>query len=153
MLYRLLLSVSLIAACAASATAQERQWTLDASDEDAYLIFGVPETDDVGVSFWCPVQKGEVNIFVPDANPALEAGKDVVVTLKAAGVTADLYGKTEANLEAGTTSAEATAPADLPVFAAMLTTDRFRVIVGGEENIFPLIDADIEGLLALCRKP
>lgn len=153
MLYRLLLSVSLIAACAASATAQERQWTLDASDEDAYLIFGVPETDDVGVSLWCPVQRGEVNVFVPNVNLALGANKDVVVTLKAAGVTADIQGKTEANPEAGTTSAEAAADAGLPVFAAMLTTDRFRVIVGGEENIFPLIDADIEGLLALCRKP
>lgn len=153
MLYRLLLSVSLIAACAASATAQERQWTLDASDEDAYLIFGVPETDDVGVSFWCPVQKGEVNVFVPNVNPALGTGKDVVVTLKAAGVMADINGKTEANTEAGTTSAEAAADATLPVFAAMLTTDRFHITVGGEENIFPLIDADVEGLLALCRKP
>lgn len=28
---------------AGAAHAQEREWTLDASEEDAYLIFGVPE--------------------------------------------------------------------------------------------------------------
>ena len=58
MFHRLLLTVSLIAAATASTAAQERQWTLDASDEDAYLIFGVPESDDVGLSLWCPIQKG-----------------------------------------------------------------------------------------------
>ena len=37
----------------APSLAQERIWTLDQTDAEVYLVFGVPETDDVGVSFWC----------------------------------------------------------------------------------------------------
>jgi len=153
MFHRLLLTVSLIAAATASAAAQERQWTLDASDEDAYLIFGVPESDDVGLSLWCPIQKGEINIFVPEAHATLPAGKEVTLVIKAGDETAEIPARTEVNEEAGATSVEARANADHPVFAAMLQTDRFRVIVADEENVFPLVDADLDGLLALCRKP
>lgn len=35
----------------------------------------------------------------------------------------------------------------------MLKADRFRVIIDDNETIFPLIDADLESLLDLCRKP
>ena len=41
-----------------AAHAQERDWALDASDQEAYLIFGVSDTDDVGVSLWCRTRKG-----------------------------------------------------------------------------------------------
>lgn len=39
------------------AKAQEREWSLDASDQEAYLIFGVADSDDVGVSLWCPAKR------------------------------------------------------------------------------------------------
>ncbi len=153
MLQRLLLSVSLIAACTASASAQERQWSLDASDQDAYLIFGVPESDDVGISLWCTVQKGEINIFLPEGDPAEKPGKDVTLTLTAGEVSADFKGKTEVNEEAGTTSVEAKAPDTLPIFAAMLKADRLHVKTGSADDVFPLIDADLQGLFAVCHKP
>ena len=153
MLQRLLLCVSLIAAFAASAVAQERQWSLDASDQDAYLIFGVPESDDVGISLWCTVQKGEINIFLPEGDAAEKPGKDVTLTLTAGGVSAELKGKTETNEEAGTTSVEVKVPDTLPVFAAMLKADRFHVKTGSVDDVFPLADADLQGLFDICRKP
>lgn len=126
---------------------------LDASDSDAYLIFGVPDSDDVGISFWCPVQQGEVNVFIPEASARLHPGADIAVTLKADAESATFTGKSEVNLEAALTSVEAKVPVNAQILAAMLKADRFRVIIDGNETIFPLIDADLESLLDLCRKP
>jgi hypothetical protein len=153
MFKRLLLSISVIAAICASAAAQERQWSLDAGGEDVYLVFGVPETDDVGISFWCTLETGRINIFVPEADAALKPGMAVRFTITADKTVAKLKGKTTANEEAGTTSLEAKIPGDHPIFAALQLADRFKVKVGKEENVFPLIDADVAGLLALCKKP
>jgi hypothetical protein len=150
---RFLLAFCLLAASALSTQAQERQWMLDASDSDAYLIFGVPDSDDVGISFWCPVQQGEVNVFIPEASAKLHPGADITVTLKADAESATFTGKSEVNLEAALTSVEAKVPANAQILAAMLKADRFRVIIEGNETIFPLIDADLESLLDLCRKP
>ena len=153
MFLRLLLAVFSIAAVSASAEAQERQWSLDTGDEDAYLVFGVPETDDVGVSFWCTMGTGEISIFVPEADPSMKPGKTVPFTMTAGEMVARLEGKTTANEEAGTTSLEAKVSDSLPIFTAMKDADRFKVKVGKEENVYPLIDADVAGLLRLCGKP
>ena len=37
------------------ALAQERQWSLDTVNNQVFLVFGVPESDDVGLSFWCDI--------------------------------------------------------------------------------------------------
>ena len=149
----ILLSISLIAGFSTSAAAQERQWSLDAGDEDAYLIFGVPESDDVGISFWCTNQSGEISIFIPEADSTMKPGTTVSFTITAGRTVAKLKGKTTANEEAGSTSLETKIADSSPIFSAMKQVDRFKVKAGGEENIFPLIDADVAGLLALCKKP
>ncbi len=153
MFHRILLSISLAAAVSASAAAQERQWSLDAGSEDAYLVFGVPETDDIGISFWCTMGTGEISIFVPEADASMESGLTVPFTMAAGETMAKLQGKTTANEEAGTTSLEARISVSEPIFEALKDADRFKVKVGQEENVYPLIDADVGGLLRLCRKP
>lgn len=137
---------------AGAAFAQERQWTLDASDQDAYLIFGVPDSDDLGISLWCPIRQGTVNIFLPMIGEKMEAGTEITIILKAGDETAEIRGKTDDNLDAGVSSAEGQIEADHPVFEAMTKTDRFQVSVAKEEIILPLMEADVAGLLELCRK-
>ena len=143
-----------IALCllAGTATAQEREWTLDASDQDAYLIFGVPESDDVGISLWCPIRKGVVNVFVPEASENIEAGKQVTMLLSAGDETASFEARAEVNAEAGVSSIEAEILADHPILSAMEKADRFRVSLGADEKVFPLYEADVAGLMQLCRK-
>lgn len=155
MTFRPFLAASAMCLLAGTAAAQEREWTLDASDQDAYLIFGVPESDDVGISLWCPIRQGEVNVFVPETGEALPGGKTVAVTIEAGEAKASFKGKTDVNLDAGVASAEARVPASDPIFAAMQKTDRFKVTIGKDnrnELIVPLYGADLAGLLALCRK-
>jgi hypothetical protein len=139
---------------AGAAHAQEREWTLDASEEDAYLIFGVPESDDVGVSLWCPIGKGVVSVFLPI--PTEEApkgkGKAMPVTVSAAAVTEKLRGQVDYNPESALSSIEAEIAVDHPLVEAMRKSDRFSVKAGEQDIIFPLYGSDLEGLLALCAK-
>lgn len=152
-MFRVPLAVFLFAALSQSAAAQERLWSLDAGDEDAYLVFGVPETDDVGISFWCTMGTGEISIFLPEADPDMKPEQTVPFTIRAGETVAELEGKTTANEEAGITSLEAKVSGSEPIFAALKEADRFKVKVGKEENVYPLTDADVAGLLKLCGKP
>ena len=149
----ILLSVSLIAASGASAAAQERQWTLDVGDSEAYLVFGVPDSDDVGISFWCSLRSGEISVFVPNSDPKLKPGRQASFTVSAGGRTVKLRGKTTANQQAGTTSIEAKLADSNRLFASLAKADRFKVRIGGTEIVYPLIDADLPGLRDACKKP
>lgn len=136
------------------ALAQEREWTLDASDQEAYLIFGVPDSDDVGVSLWCPARKGIVNLYVPRPTPELQklARRKLPMTVVVGGETATFAGKVDINASAPTSSVEVEMPADGPLLKAFQSADRFTVKVNQQEVIFPLYDADVAGLVDLCRK-
>ena len=148
-----LLSLSLTACFAASAAAQERQWSLDASDQDAYLVFGVPESDDVGLSIWCAIQSGKVKIFVPEVSEKLKFRHTAHLRLTAGKISLWLNGTLTPSEMSGIPSIETELPVMSPLFPAMQEADRLKVKVAGEEQIYPLIDADITGLIKLCRKP
>jgi len=140
---------------AGAAHAQERDWMLDASEEDAYLIFGVPESDDVGVSLWCRIGKGAINLYLPVPTKLMPKKTDgaAPVTVTAGKQTDTFRGKADINREAAVSSIEAEIASDHPLIAALQEADRFTVKAGGAEIVFPLYNADLEGLLALCRKP
>lgn len=151
---RILLLLSALAAATAPALAQEREWMLDAGDTEAYLIFGVPESDDIGVSLWCHIGKGQVNLFVPRPTAELRPYRKGSVPLKlTAGEASALFaGKVEVNPESATSSVETEIAATHPIIAAIEKADRFTVEVGKETIVFPLYAADVPDLLALCRK-
>ena len=151
MLRRYLLAGFLICA-AGSAWAQEREWLFDTGDEDAYLVFGVPETDDAGVSFGCTLQSGDIRLFVPEAGEELKADQKITVTILVGGKTFSYGAPTTANEMSGTTSAEAGIPAGDAIFADLRKADRFEVRAGTEDNIFPLEGADFDSLVRACTK-
>lgn len=126
---------------------------LDASGEDAYLVFGVPDSDDVGISLWCPLQRGEVNIYMPAAPEGVTPGQEIAVTVSTDETAFELRGRAESADGGTAASIEATVTIDHPVLAALMDADRFRLKVAGEETVFPLFDADLAGLMELCRKP
>ncbi|MGE0238154.1 MAG: hypothetical protein AB7F09_06110 [Parvibaculaceae bacterium] len=139
--------------CAAvPAWAQEREWIFDTADEDAYLVFGVPESEDAGISFGCVLQSGEIRVFVPDAGDDLKPDQKIELAISAAGKTFVYAGLTTPNEMAATTSAEAAIPAGDPLFKTLRETDRFTVKTGTEENTFPLEGSDFESLVRACSK-
>jgi hypothetical protein len=148
---RYLLSALLILA-AAPALAQEREWIFDTADEDAYLVFGVPESEDAGISFGCSLRSGEIRVFVPEAGEDLKPDQKIKLTITANGKDFVYDGLTTPNELAATTSAEAAIPADDALFADLRQTDRFKVKAGTEENTFPLEGSDFESLVRACSK-
>lgn len=146
-----LISLGLLAG---TACAQEREWALDASDQDAYLIFGVPETDDVGVSLWCPIHKGTVNLFLPRPTEELQKHKQkkIPMTVSAGEEKATFAAKLDINPEAASSSVEVEIPVDHPLLKALDGADRFTVKVEGAEIVFPFYGADLPSLMELCRK-
>ena len=149
---RLFISLLATAALAAPAAAQERQWSLDASGEDAYLVFGVPDSDDIGVSIWCPIQQGEVHVYLPETAENLGDGQKTAMTISTDDMSINVEAALDAGQDGGTSSVEATLPDDSPIFDSMLKADRFTIKVGSDETVFPLFEADLSGLMDLCRK-
>lgn len=142
--------LSLLLFAAAPAAAQEREWALDTSADEAFLVFGVPESDDVGISLWCKGNSGEIRIFIPEAGSSLNAGKTAKLQIGVSGKTFDYDAEPSTNEKAATMSAEASTRASDPLFAALRESDRFTVKIGGEESAFPLAGADLDGLLRVC---
>ncbi|HRX36418.1 MAG TPA: hypothetical protein P5337_08465 [Aestuariivirga sp.] len=149
---RLFISLLATAILAAPAAAQERQWSLDASGEDAYLVFGVPDSDDIGVSIWCPIQQGEVHVYLPETAENLGDGQKTAMTISTDDMSINVEAALDAGQDGGTSSVEATLPDDSPIFDSMLKADRFTIKVGSDETVFPLFEADLSGLMDLCRK-
>ncbi|WP_119392579.1 hypothetical protein [Taklimakanibacter lacteus] len=142
-----------ILACAAlPAWAQEREWIFDTGDEDAYLVFGVPDSDDAGISFGCTLQSGEIRIFVPEAGEDLKPDDKINLVVTVGGKDFSFAGVTTPNEMSGTTSAEAVMRADDPIFPELRKADRFTVKTGREENTFPLEGSDFESLVHACTK-
>jgi hypothetical protein len=148
---RYVLSAFLITA-AVPAAAQEREWIFDTADQDAYLVFGVPESEDAGISFGCSLQSGAIRVFVPDAGEDLKPDQKIKLIISAGGKDFTYDGLTTANEMSATTSAEATIPAGDPLFTDLRKADRFIVRTGTEENIFPLEGSDFESLVRACSK-
>lgn len=137
----------------APSLAQERIWTLDQTDAEVYLVFGVPETDDVGVSFWCNQQSGIVKLYFPESDPTLKPGAEVNFKLEVAGKSYPLKGKTAVNEESMGTSLEAELKTTDTVFAALQMANRFAVKAGSTSHVFPLGEADFPTFLDVCGKP
>ncbi len=148
---RYLLAV-VLASAATSAFAQEREWIFDTGEEDAYLGFGVPESDDVGISFGCTLQSGEIRIFVPEAGEDLKPETMIKLTVTVGGKGFTYDGVTSPNEMSATTSAEAPIRPDDAIFAELRKADRFTVKTGTEENTFPLEGSDFESLVRACSK-
>jgi hypothetical protein len=144
---------ALMIAVAIPAAAQEREWIFDTADEDAYLVFGVPDSEDAGISFGCTLQSGDIRVFVPEAGDDLKPDQKIKLIISTGAKDFTYDGLTTANEMAATTSAEATIAASDRLFADLRNADRFTVKTGTEENIFPLEGSDFESLVRACSKP
>jgi hypothetical protein len=138
---------------ATAALAQEREWSWGTSDTEAYLVFGVPESEDVGISFWCTQGVGEVRVFIADANVKLSPDIDTAIEFTANDKKFTVKARTMANELDATTSAEGVIPAADPLFPALQGTDRFVVSVVGESQTFPSAGEDFANLTEACKKP
>jgi hypothetical protein len=135
-------------ACAilsSNAIAQEREWVLDAANEDVYLLFGVPNTADVGVSFWCKISTGVVSVFAPLPGD-MHMPKSITMALGSA--TYEL--PTTPSDEADPKTIEAKLVPQDKILSDLETAERFSFTLGQHKAVYPLAGADFPALLKIC---
>lgn len=127
------------------AFAQEREWLLDAVEEDVFLVFGVPNTNDVGVSFWCKINTGVVSVFAP-LLPSMEPPK----TLNLSTENASYELRTDGSQGKNSKTVEAKLKPQATILAELKSAERFTLILNKHKAVYPLAGADFDGLLKLC---
>jgi hypothetical protein len=150
---RVILAIAFTLSFLTTAMAQEREWNIDQTDSDAYLVFGVPETDDVGVSFWCKLQSGIIHFYAPETDVKLKIGSRVPFTLEVPPKSFRFKGKTTVNEEAGSISLEAELKMTDPIFAAISKANYFSVRIGKNKQTYPLQESNFSGFLSGCKTP
>lgn len=139
-------SLMLIAVMFATpALAQERQWVLDVAGEDVFLAFGVPNSNDVGVSFWCRIGEKDVSLF----SPLVHGERHPKLNLVVGNTRFPLHAKINKNV--GATTIEAPLRPQKKIIDALKTAERFEVSLGKHVVTYPLADADFTGLMKLCE--
>jgi hypothetical protein len=148
---RFYLSCCVLTMLSNTSLAQEREWQLDATDQDAFLVFGVPQSDDVGVSFWCRLGSKKLKLMAPIVGTRLKQGASIPVVVQIGGKDFAMIGRSAIGAKGTQDTVEAETPAEGPLVDALKTSDRFGVKVGAHQATYPLLNADLEGLLKLCR--
>ncbi len=142
-MFRVLL-LTLAVVVSQPARAQERQWLLDAAGEEVFLAFGVPNTDDVGISFWCKSGQQGISLF----SPFQGREKRPKLTLLVGAESFPLDAKVNNN--EGTKTVEARLRPEVKILNALNDAERFEVDLGKHKAVYPLADADFQGLIKLC---
>jgi len=144
------LTAILFLSVAGPALAQERQWNIDASDKQAFLVFGVPDTADVGLSFWCDIGSKKMSLFVPVSSATAEPGQSPQVTVLVGGRTFIFKSEVEKDQASGLVNTESHFNSDDAFYKVVMAADTITVQVKNEKKSYPLADADFAGLNRAC---
>jgi hypothetical protein len=129
-----------------NAFAQEREWQLDAQGEDAYLVFGVPNTADIGISLWCKIGEKKFSVFAP-VPPNVKA-VDAPVALQVEDFKYALRPKF--NSDQNNVTMEAELQPSEKILAAIATAERIALHIGDHKSVFPTEGANIFAFSKLC---
>lgn len=133
-----------------SAFAQERQWSLNASGPEAFLVFGVADTDDVGLSFWCKIGSSKISIFERIDRDLIVKDQIAKVKLKVDAETFDIKMQASRSPGSKTGSLEGPVSVDGTIMKAVLHAQTFSLTAFGHTTSYPLVDAEVDGLLKTC---
>lgn len=151
MILRLLSATTLFLVLCVPSFAQERQWNLERSDNQAFLVFGVADTQDVGVSIWCEIGSGQLSAFLPEMRIALRAGETVPMTIGVDGVQQTLKGTAAIDVTTKQMTVETKFSLKDNLTARLKGGQTLSISVKGHVNTFPFADADFAGLLSRCK--
>jgi hypothetical protein len=141
-----------LALAASPVCAQEREWTIDSTQEDAFLLFGTPGTDDVGASFWCKIGGNKVKLFVSDAAVSghLKPRKHTM-TLVLNDHVFTLPVQLTPQGGGDRFSAESTISLQGKVLDELARTSQFTVTISNHVTSFPFDDTNVSAFRKVCR--
>jgi hypothetical protein len=126
--------------------AQEREWQLDAQGEDAYLVFGVPNTADIGISLWCKIGEKTISVFAPIPNTVKSS--DAKLALQIEDREYPLKPKINADQNNITLEAELL-PRD-EILSAFASAERIGLVIADHKSVFPTEGANFLEFNKLC---
>lgn len=132
------------------ALAQEREWILNASEKEAFLVFGVPDTDDVGLSFWCEIGKNKTSLFINGAPLQLKQNQSTNIKVTIDDKVFVVKAKAAVDRQGRRPSLEGQLRNDDPLLKAAQNGSVLKVTVLTQTTTYPLIDADFAGLQRTC---
>jgi hypothetical protein len=134
------------------AFAQEREWTLQTnSDDEAYMTYGVPDTEDIGLSFWCKLGSKKVNLYIPRSGWKSGSAKQIDITVTAASTTIHTKAKLQNDGKPDNTSLEVMIETNNEIITALPEAQHLDIDTGKHKTIIPLYDAPVTNLLRLCN--
>jgi hypothetical protein len=143
--------VAAITSVVSPAAAQEREWTIDQTDSDAFLLFGTPGTDDVGVSFWCKIGGKRVKLFVADAARTKPAtGKRSTMKLLANQQAFSLPAQLGRQANHDHYSAETDIALGGKVLQALSVSTQFEIEFPSQNTIFPFDSDNVAAFQRVC---
>ena len=147
---RFILVLFALFSTAAVSIAQEREWTLNASEKEAFLVFGVPDTDDVGLSFWCEIGTNKLSIFVNNISGQLKQDQTATIAIEINNKKFSVKAKAAVEKLGSLKSLEGQIASTDPILKAAENGSTLKTSILGHTNTYPLIDADFTGLLRTC---
>jgi len=147
---RFILVLFALFSTAAVSIAQEREWTLNASEKEAFLVFGVPDTDDVGLSFWCEIGTNKLSIFVNNISGQLKQDQSATIAIEIDNKKFSVKAKAAVEKLGSLKSLEGQIASTDPILKAAENGSTLKTSILGHTNTYPLIDADFTGLLRTC---
>ena len=145
------LFAGILLAQASPLLAQEREWSLNSTDTQSYLVFGVPDTDDVGLSFWCETGKTTLSAFLPEPVLKLKRGQKVTMKLVVDGKTTSLPAVADKDDGTGIFTVEGKFSEKSPLLDDLKKGDSVTVSVLSHSSTYPLGDADFDALINTCN--
>ncbi|MDE2445204.1 MAG: hypothetical protein KGO94_03425 [Alphaproteobacteria bacterium] len=130
--------------------AQERTWSLNASDKEAFLVFGVPDTEDVGISFWCEIGTNKTALFINNVIGRIKANQTTTITVGVDSRVFKLKAKAAVDHPGQRPSLEGVMPNNAAMLKSLQLASSMKLTVLGRTDTYPLIDADFIGLARDC---
>jgi hypothetical protein len=147
---RLIFVTIALLAMAPLAIGQEREWTLNASDKEAFLVFGVPDTDDVGLSLWCEIGTNKLSVFVNNVAGQLKEKQSTNMLIEIDGKHFHVKANASVDKLGNSKSIEGQIASNDPILKAAESGTTLKTTIHNHTNTYPLIDANVAGLLRTC---
>lgn len=151
------LLVALMPAAILPATAQEEQprWFGASDDRSTALVYGVPDSDYVMLTFACTAGKPVVSVGVQDEDGSAGEGAMMHVRLSAGGKQVEFSEKAIANEDSGSAGVKGQLPLDDRLRAILTAKDTLEIVVDGHTQRYALAGAagPVAAMLATCDAP
>jgi hypothetical protein len=136
-----------------TAAAEKQSWGFVTSGDEVFLVYGVPESEAVTLSFICAPKRKRVTVVTTVLPDKARAGRAVTIRLVNGATTLDYAGKTARDSAEDGVHASAEIAIDPRLYDLLASGKSVRVEVSGAHETVPLagVTRPLAKMRAACR--